>query len=257
LWAGRVISDNIHGVSATRRHYNSKKVPSNSYFCGMPNKLQKFAEVDQFPNCFFLAFAGRDTGLEQKGKWKSDYFKNENPLVVELGCGKGEYSVGLARNNPNKNYIGIDVKGNRIWTGAKVALEEKLNNVAFIRTRIDFIEGCFGENEVDEIWLTFPDPQPQKTRARKRLTHGIFLKRYDKFFKPGGLIHLKTDSTSLYGFSLESLSAYGWEKVFATDDLYENFPPGREELVQIKTHYEKLFTDKGEKIKYCLFRKPA
>lgn len=222
----------------------------------MPTKLEKFADVEKFPNCFFLSYGEREKGLALKGKWRENYFKNENPLVVELGCGKGEYSVGLARNNPGKNFIGVDVKGNRIWTGAKTALEEKLNNVAFIRTRIDFIEGCFSENEVDEIWLTFPDPQPQKTRARKRLTHPIFLSRYNKILKPGGLLHLKTDSTGLYEYSLESIAAFGWEKIFATNDLYANCPPGREELIRIKTHYEKLFTEKGERIKYCLFRKP-
>jgi tRNA (guanine-N7-)-methyltransferase len=222
----------------------------------MPNKLEKFAEVESFPNCFFLSFRERENGLPNKGKWKTDFFKNEHPLLLELGCGKGEYSVGLAEKNTNKNFIGVDVKGNRIWTGAKAAIEKKLSNVAFIRTRIEFIEGCFAENEIDEIWLTFPDPQPQKTRARKRLTHNLFLSRYSKFLKPGGLLHLKTDSTSLYEYSLENIEAFGWQKLIFTSDLYNNVPPGRDELVQIKTHYEKLFTDKGEKIKYCLFRKP-
>ncbi|MBC7861845.1 MAG: tRNA (guanosine(46)-N7)-methyltransferase TrmB [Bacteroidia bacterium] len=223
----------------------------------MPNKLEKFAEVESFPNCFFLAFGERENGLLHKGKWKTDFFKNENPILLELGCGKGEYSVGLAEKNPHKNFIGVDVKGNRIWTGAKSSIEKNLSNVAFVRTRIEFIEGCFAENEIDEIWLTFPDPQPQKTRVRKRLTHNLFLNRYNKFLKPGGLLHLKTDSTSLFEYSLENIAAFGWEKLESTNDLYNNVPAGRDELVQITTHYEKLFTDKGEKIKYCLFKKPA
>lgn len=222
----------------------------------MPNKLEKFADVEVFSNCFFLPYAAKETGHALKGKWKQDYFKNTNPLVLELGCGKGEYSVGLAKNNAAKNYMGVDVKGNRIWTGAKEALDLKLHNVAFMRTRIDFIEGCFAENEIDEIWLTFPDPQPQKTRARKRLSHPIFLNRYNKFLKPGGFFHLKTDSTLFYEYTLQSLPEFGWEKVFATNDLYKNCPEGREELIQITTYYEKMFTAKGEKIKYCLFKKP-
>src|ERR1700741_3045797 len=154
----------------------------------MPNKLEKFAEFDTFKNCTFLPFEKIKERHPLSGKWKQEFFKNENPIVLELGCGKGEYSVGLAKNSPNKNYIGVDIKGNRIWTGATEALASKLNNVAFIRTRIDFIDHCFRENEVSEIWITFPDPQPQKTRARKRLTHMMFINRYKKFLKPGGLV---------------------------------------------------------------------
>ena len=141
----------------------------------MPNKLQKFADFNQFENCFFLPFEKINVGLELKGKWTSNYFKNNHPIVVELGCGRGEYTVGLARKNSHKNFIGVDIKGNRIWTGAKQALDEKLSNVAFIRTRIDFTDACFSEGEVDEIWITFPDPQPQKPRERKRLTNKKFL----------------------------------------------------------------------------------
>lgn len=224
-------------------------------FAVMPNKLQKFAEVESFPNCFFLPFEKKEKGLELKGKWKKDFFKNDHALVLELGCGRGEYTIGLARKHPEKNFVGVDIKGARIWTGAKSAVEENMQHVAFVRTRIDFIDSCFGEDEVDEIWITFPDPQPQKGRERKRLTNQLFLGRYMKFLKRGGLIHLKTDNTAFYEFSLESMRCFGLQEIFSTDDLYNNVPAGREELVEIKTYYEKMFTAKGEKIKYCLFRR--
>jgi tRNA (guanine-N7-)-methyltransferase len=220
----------------------------------MPSKQEKFVDFNSFQNCFTLHFENISKGFALKGKWHEEYFKNLNPIVLELGCGKGEYSVGLAKNNPTKNYIGVDIKGNRIWTGAKGAIDTKLNNVAFLRTRIDFIEHCFSENEVSEIWITFPDPQPQKTRARKRLTHMMFISRYQKFLKPGGLVHLKTDSTSFYEYTLEVIKENNFTLLFNTNDLYTNCPEGREELINIKTHYEKLFTDKGEKIKYCCFK---
>ena len=129
-------------------------------------KLKKFAEVSSFDNCFFLSFEqSREEGLPLKGKWNKEFFKNDNPIVLELGCGKGEYTVGLAKRYPNKNFIGVDIKGNRIWTGAREAVDSKMSNVAFVRTRIDFIEACFAKDEVSEIWITFPDPQPQKTRV--------------------------------------------------------------------------------------------
>lgn len=220
----------------------------------MPGKLEKFSDFNSFKNCFTLYFENIKEGLPLKGKWHSNYFNNQNPIVLELGCGKGEYSVGLAKNNPNKNYIGVDIKGNRIWTGAKEALENKMNNVAFIRTRIDFIEHCFEPGEVSEIWITFPDPQPQKTRERKRLTNMRFIERYRKFLKPGGLVHLKTDSTSLYEYTMEVIRDNKLELLFHTNDLYKNCPPDRKELIEIKTHYEKLFTAKGEDIKYICYK---
>ncbi len=220
----------------------------------MPNKLQKFAELDTLSNSSFLLFGKIKEGHPLKGKWRADFFKNNNPIVLELGCGKGEYTIGLAKNNSNKNYIGIDIKGNRIWTGAKYASENKFVNVAFIRTRIDFIEYCFSEGEVDEIWLTFPDPQPQKTRARNRLTNPVFLTRYKKIIKPGSLLHLKTDSTSFYEYTLAVIAELKLELLYSTADLYSHNPSGKEELTTIKTHYEQLFTAKGEKIKYCCFK---
>jgi tRNA (guanine-N7-)-methyltransferase len=219
----------------------------------MPSKQEKFIEFDTFKNCFTLFFENINKGFLLKGSWHSDYFKNSNPIVLELGCGKGEYTIGLSENNHSKNYIGVDIKGNRIWVGAKYAIENNLNNVAFLRTRIDFIEHCFLENEIDEIWITFPDPQPQSTRKRSRLTNPLFLNRYKKVLKKGGLIHLKTDSTSLYEYTLQVIEENKNLIIWQTNNLYQNCPDNRQELIQIKTHYEKLFTDKGENIKYICF----
>ncbi len=219
----------------------------------MPSKQEKFMAFDTFKNCFTLFFENISKGFLLKGRWHSDYFKNPNPIVLELGCGKGEYTIGLSENNHSKNYIGVDIKGNRIWVGAKYAIENNLNNVAFLRTRIDFIEHCFLENEIDEIWITFPDPQPQSTRKRSRLTNPLFLNRYKKILKKGGLIHLKTDSTSLYEYTLQVIEENKNLIIWQTDNLYQNCPDNRQELIQIKTHYEKLFTDKGENIKYICF----
>lgn len=215
--------------------------------------MEKFADVATFKNCFTLFFEEIEKGFAQKGKWREQVFKNEQPLILELGCGKGEYTIGLGQNNPGTNYIGVDIKGNRIWTGAKQALDMHLDNVAFLRTRIDFIEYCFAPGEVDEIWITFPDPQPQKPRARKRLTNPLFLARYAKVLKPGGILHLKTDSTSLYEYTLEVLQENNFRINWHTNDLYNNCPEDRRELVNIKTYYENLFTGKGEKIKYISF----
>jgi len=219
----------------------------------MPSKLEKFADIGTFKNCFTLFFEKLSEGFSLKGKWREFYFKNENPIVLELGCGRGEYTIGLAQHDKNKNYIGVDLKGNRIWTGATQALELKLDNVAFLRTRIDFIDHCFGENEVDEIWITFPDPQPQSTRARKRLTHTMFTNRYAQFLKPGGLIHLKTDNTGFYEYTLEVIQENNFPLIWHTNNLYKNCPTNRQELTSIKTYYEKMFTDKGEDIKYVCF----
>ena len=218
-------------------------------------KLKKFAEVSSFDNCFFLSFEqARDGGLPMKGKWHKEYFKNENPIVLELGCGKGEYTVGLAKRFPNKNFIGVDIKGNRIWTGAKAAIDDKMNNVAFIRTRIDFIDTCFTENEVDEIWITFPDPQPQKTRVRNRLTNMMFITRYQKILKEEGIIHLKTDNEPFYEYTKEVVTENKFAILDSTNDLYADTAQRDEVLTSIKTYYEKKFSDLGFKICYLKFK---
>jgi tRNA (guanine-N7-)-methyltransferase len=218
-------------------------------------KLKKFAEVSAFDNCFFLSFEdSRAEGLSLKGKWNKEYFKNDNPIIVELGCGKGEYTIGLAKRFPDKNFIGVDIKGNRIWTGAKTAIEHKMNNVAFIRTRIDFIEACFAENEVTEIWITFPDPQPQKSRTRNRLTHTMFINRYKKVVKDGGFVNLKTDNEPFYDFTKETVAENKLQLMDATNDLYADTMQRDEALTNIKTYYEKKFSDLGFKICYLRFK---
>lgn len=218
-------------------------------------KAKKFAEVNSFNNCFFLSFEeSRAEGLPLKGKWNKDYFKNNNPIVLELGCGKGEYTVGLAQRYPDVNFIGVDIKGNRIWTGARTATDNKMNNVAFIRTRIDFIDTCFSSNEVNEIWITFPDPQPQKSRIRNRLTNMIFINRYKKILENNGIVNLKTDSEPFYDFTREVIAENKLEELDATNDLYSNNMKRDESLTTIKTYYEKKFSDKGFKICYLKFR---
>lgn len=191
-----------------------------------------------------------------KGNWRKDYFKNDNPIVLELGCGKGEYTVGLARHYPDKNFIGVDIKGSRIFIGAKEALEENLDNVAFLRAKIDFITTYFAEGEVDEIWLTFSDPQKEK--PKKRLSAKPFIARYKVILKKGGIVHMKTDSDLLFEFTENEIAENGYDKVELTWDLYhtlpENLDPKIREILHIKTHYEQLFTSKGSVIKYCSFR---
>lgn len=220
----------------------------------MPSKLEKFAELETFTNCKKFYFEEIEKGFSLKGKWREEFFHNPRPIVLELGCGRGEYTIGLASKHPEKNFIGVDIKGNRIWTGARSAIENKLDNVGFLRTRIDFIDHCFGPDEVDEIWITFPDPQPQKTRERKRLTNPLFLERYRKFLKKDGTVHLKTDNTGFYEYTLAVIQNQGLPLNWHTPDLYKNCPPDRQELITIKTYYEALFTSKGENIKYISFR---
>jgi tRNA (guanine-N7-)-methyltransferase len=215
------------------------------------NKLQRFAELKTFSNVYEFLWTERETDFKLKGKWNSEHFKNENPIVLELGCGKGEYSIGLAERYPNKNFIGLDIKGARIWRGSKNAQEKNLHNVAFLRTQIEYIEACFAKDEVSEIWITFPDPQPNK--EKKRLTHMIFLNRYKNVLKPNGVVHLKTDSAELHEFTLEVIKENKLELLDSTRDLYGSSEP-REEAKAFKTHYENLFTAKGKKITYLKFR---
>jgi len=190
-------------------------------------------------------------GLELKGKWRKDFFKNNNPLVLELGCGMGEYSVGLAEKYPEKNFLGIDIKGARMWQGATWSFEKGMQNVGFLRIRIDWIEQCFAEREVDEIWITFPDPQLKKSRETKRLTHPNFLSRYRNILKKEAPIHLKTDSQFLYGFTLGVIAAEEYKLEDSTHNLYQE--KRQRQHMEIKTHYEKKFLKEGLPITYLRF----
>lgn len=217
------------------------------------DKLRRFAVVKEYPHFFEPSL---EEEFELKGNWKADFFKNDNPIVLELGCGKGEYCIGLSGHYPDKNFIGVDIKGARMYIGATEALELERKNVAFLRTRIDFIESYFSIGEVDEIWLTFSDPQPNK--PRKRLTSPLFIDRYKNILKPGGVVHLKTDSDLLFEYTEQQIKDNGYECLELTWDLYgeipENIDPSMREILHIRTHYEQLFTAKGSIIKYCKFR---
>ncbi len=221
-------------------------------------KLEHFQELKNFDHVFEPELEEVfDSEYKMKGKWRASFFKNENPIILELGCGKGEYSVGMARKFPEKNFIGIDIKGARIWRGAKTAAEENLNNIAFLRTRIEFIGNCFAENEIDEIWITFPDPQEKDRREKKRLTGPAFIEMYKKFLKPNGIIHLKTDSSFFYDFSLEECKIRGYQIMLSTNSLYQegmkHLDDDMKEILGIRTHYENIFTEKGHQIHYLKF----
>jgi len=216
-------------------------------------KKKKFAEVSEFKNVIQPDIKIHlQTDFELKGKWASEFFGNNNPVVLELGCGKGEYTVGLAGWNPKINYIGIDIKGARIWRGAKTAIEKKLTNVAFIRTHIDLIESFFESGEVSEIWITFPDPQPRK--QNKRLTSARFVNMYRTILKPEGNIHLKTDSQLLHYYTLELLKQNSIQPIVSTNNLYEGKITIPE--LHIKTFYEQQFLAQGLPITYLKFQNP-
>ena len=214
-------------------------------------KLAKFADMASYENVFQYPFSVVEhVPFEMKGRWRNAYFHNDNPIVLELGCGKGEYTIALAERFPDKNYIGIDIKGARLWKGAKYATLNKLGNVAFIRTRIEFIESLFGPGEIDEIWITFADPQERK--PRKRLTHPRFLESYRRMLAPGGVIHLKTDSRLLHHFTLETARCNGLTVLEHNEDIYGT---GRaDDLLSIQTFYEKNFLAQGIPITYLAFR---
>lgn len=214
-------------------------------------KLEKFAEVAGFPNVLQPPFGevfGRDHPL--KGRWNTEFFKNEKPITLELGCGKGEYTVGLARLYPERNFLGVDIKGARIWKGAKTALESGLRNVGFLRTRIDFIESFFSANEIHEIWITFPDPQLKKDL--KKLTSSRFLNRYRGFLQVTGSINLKTDSEELYLYTLDLIRHNQLELLFHTNDLYAS--DYHDTILSIPTFYEKMWLEEGKPIRYIKFR---
>jgi tRNA (guanine-N7-)-methyltransferase len=217
------------------------------------NKLARWNELGTFSKVFqpeIDAVAGKDHPV--KGTWKSEVFKNQNPVILELGCGKGEYTIGLATRFPSNNYAGIDIKGARMWRGAKSASEQNLQNVAFLRTRIEFINSFFREDEVDEIWITFPDPHCGRRNSNKRLTSPCFLNRYRLFMKDKGLIRLKTDNTELFDYTRKIALHNNLQLVDDTNDLYGTNIS--DDILSIRTHYEKIFLTSGLKICYLSFR---
>jgi tRNA (guanine-N7-)-methyltransferase len=209
-------------------------------------KLVRFAELNTFSNVLQYPVA-------VQGTW-SEYFENKNPLVLELACGKGEYTVGLAGFFPTKNFIGVDKKGNRLWVGAKKAIAHRLKNVAFLRIQIEQIDQYFANEEVDEIWITFPDPQLRTGKAKKRLTHPRFLRSYFQILKPGGKLHLKTDSPELYSFTKKVIGMYGCTLLHDVSDVYAE--PGLPPELYIKTHYEGLDIAKSRRVHYLCFSLP-
>jgi tRNA (guanine-N7-)-methyltransferase len=215
------------------------------------NKLAKFAEMEQFPHVVQVASHEIRAGkpFPMKGRWNELFFKNNNPIVLELGCGKGEYTVALAGQNPDCNFIGIDIKGARMWTGAKASHERGLANVGFLRTNIEMIAHFFGPSEVQEIWLTFPDPQMKK--VTKRLTATNFLSNYGEFLKPGGLIHLKTDSPFMFTYTRAMVELNGLPIVAVHTDVHDLSPP--DPVLSIQTYYEQQWIERGLTIKYISF----
>ena len=227
------------------------------FYCMGKGKLAKFAEMETFNNVFQYPYSVIDNvPFEMKGKWREEFFKNDNPIVLELGCGKGEYAVGMARMFPNINFIGVDIKGARMWTGAKAAIEEGLPNVAFLRTNIEIIDRFFTDGEVQEIWLTFSDPQMKN--ERKRLTSTYFMERYRRFLIDGGLIHLKTDSNFLFTYTKEMVKENKLEVEMCTDDLYHatDLDEGTKSILGIRTYYESMWLERGLNIKYIKFKLP-
>ncbi len=215
----------------------------------MKRKLERFKIIEERPN---VIEPTKPIYKTIKGKWREEHFKNDKPITVELACGRGEYSVGLGRLFPERNYIGVDVKGERIWKGSTVAVEENLVNVAFLRTHILLIENFFEPGEIDEVWLTFPDPRPTKRDIKRRLTSPRFMEMYKRLLKPGGYVRLKTDNTTLYEYTLEEAqNRTDIKDLKFTSDVYAS--ELRPECFDIKTRYEEAFAAKGETIKYLRF----
>ena len=221
---------------------------------GSKNKLKRFNENEPFAN---VVQPKRDEPVNGefnlKGQWNSSFFKNNNPLILELGCGKGEYTIGLAKKYPNKNFIGIDIKGARFWRGAKTAVEEGLENAAFLRTQIELIEYAFAEKEVNEIWITFPDPQIKYKRTKHRMTNSEFLQRYKKILKSDGVVNLKTDSEFMHGYTLGLLHGAGHEVLYANHNVYKQ-EGSPEEVTAIQTFYESQYLEKNKAITYIRFK---
>lgn len=219
------------------------------------NKVRRFAENKTFDNVFQPTREEMLESFELKGKWNSRFFKNNNPIVLELGCGKGEYTVALAEKFPEKNFIGIDIKGARFWRGAKTAIENEMHNVAFIRTQIELIDCAFAQNEISEIWITFPDPQIKFRRTKHRLTHPEFLRKYHHVLKEDGIIHLKTDSEFLHGYTHGILQMENHEVILSNHNVYN--PDNVElpsEITSIQTFYEKKFLEEKKNITYIRFK---
>ena len=220
-------------------------------------KLAKFADMERYENVFQYPFSVvEQVPFEMKGRWREMYFHNDNPIVLELGCGKGEYAVGLARMFPDVNFIGVDIKGARMWTGATQALDEGLKNVAFLRTNIEIIDRFFGEGEVQEIWLTFSDPQMKN--VRKRLTGTAFMERYRRFLVDGGIIHVKTDSNFLFTYTTYMVEHNHLPLLFRTEDLYHaiDIDDDTRRILSIRTYYESQWIERGKDIRYMKFRLP-
>ncbi len=222
---------------------------------GSKNKLQRFAEMETFKNVFQPSYEDlHNQGFETKGKW-AEVFGNENPIIGEFGCGKGDYTIALANKFPDNNYIGVDIKGARIWRGAKTGTKEQMKNVAFLRTRIEFSPLCFAENELSEIWITFPDPQlRRKKRIKKRLTSSRFLNYYRNFLIDGGIIHLKTDDDELYEYTHNLVKYNNLPLLDFTNNVYLERPS--DEILGIKTFYETMWLEQGKTIKYLKFKLP-
>ena len=219
---------------------------------GSKNKLKRFKENETFKNVIQPKREEIKKGFSLKGNWAA-HFGNDNPLVLELGCGKGEYTVGLAKQNEAKNFVGIDIKGARLWRGAKTALNEHIENVAFLRTQIELIDELFEENEVSEIWITFPDPQIKYKRTKHRMTNKAFLNKYRKILKPNGQLHLKTDSEFMHGYTLGLLQGLGLEIIYANHDVYKN-EGSPKEVLELQTFYEKQYLEMGKPITYIQFK---
>jgi tRNA (guanine-N7-)-methyltransferase len=215
-------------------------------------KLIRFAENATFSHLFQYSYEELRKGFPLKGRWHEDFFHNDNTISLELGCGKGEYTVFLAQTYPHRNFIGIDIKGARLWRGCKTVQELKLKNVAFIRTRIQLINKFFEKGEVSEIWLTFPDPQPRMAKAKKRLTSPEFLARYRDILQKNGVIHLKTDDSGLFNYTLETINKEGHNLLLKLDDLYGSGFEG--DAGAIRTFYESIFLEEGIPIKYLEFQ---
>lgn len=221
---------------------------------GSKNKLKRFKENELFKNVYQPSRCDLIGGqFSFKGKWREEVFKNENPIVLELGCGKGEYTVNLARRNPSKNFIGIDIKGARFWRGAKTAIEEHLDNVSFLRIQIELISYAFADNEVDEVWITFPDPQIKYKRTKHRLTNMSFLQQYKQILKPDGIVHLKTDSEFMHGYTLGLLHGAGHEVLYANHNVYK-LEGSPEEVTDIQTFYEAQYLEQDKAITYIRFK---